>query len=132
MNLFEYATRNRLRFASTKGLLNTEDLWMLPLQSKASFDLDTVAKTVNAELKANTEDSFVATTPNPAKAELQIKLDLVKHIIAVKLAENEQARTAAARKAERDRLLDALAGKKDEELKGLTVDELQARIAALG
>ena len=46
MSIFEQASRLKLRFASVKGELTIEHLWGLPLQSKTSFDLDTVAKAV--------------------------------------------------------------------------------------
>jgi hypothetical protein len=131
MNLFEYATRNALRFSSIKGLITTEQLWDLPLQSKTNFDLDNVAKSANAELKALTDDSFVATAEKPGKEQATVKLEIVKHVIAVRLAENEVARTAAARKAEREKLLGILGDKQDEALKNLTAEEIQARLAAL-
>lgn len=132
MNIFEHATRNAFRFPSIKGLISTEDLWDLPLQSKTGFDLDSVAKAVNAELKSTAEESFVTTTPTPRSKELEIKLEIVKHVIGVKLAENEAARTAAARKVEREKLTAILAGKQEAELQGLSKEELQARIDALG
>lgn len=132
MNLFEYASRNALRFSSIRGLITTEQLWDLPLQSKTNFDLDSVAKSANAELKALTDDSFVATVEAPGKVQATAKLEIVKHIIAVRLAENETARNAAARKAEREKLLGVLADKQDEALKNLTPEQIQQRLAELG
>lgn len=131
MNLFEYATRNAIRFTSAKGALTTEQLWDLPLQSKTNFDLDNVAKAANAELKALTDDSFVATAEKPGKEQATVRLAIVKHIIAVRLAENEAARNAAARKAEREKLLGILSEKQDEALKNLDVSEIQKRLAEL-
>jgi DNA gyrase/topoisomerase IV subunit A len=132
MNLFEYATRSALRFTSSKGALTTEQLWDLPLQSKTGFDLDNVAKSANAELKALTDDSFVATVEAPGKLMATSKLEIVKHIISVRLAENEAARSAAARKAEREKLLEILGDKQDEALKSLSADEIKQRLIALG
>lgn len=132
MNIFERASQQKLRFPSVKGELTTEQLWDLPLQSKNQFDLDTVAKTVNNELKNVTEESFVATTTSPAKTILELKFEIVKHVIAVRIATNAAARYQAARKAEKDKLIGILADKQDEALKGLTPEEIQARIAALG
>lgn len=132
MNIFEQASQQKLRFPSVKGELTTEQLWDLPLQSKNQFDLDTVAKTVNNELKNVTEESFVATTTSPAKTILELKFEIVKHVIAVRIATNAAARDQAARKAEKDKLIGILADKQDEALKGLTPEEIQTRIAALG
>jgi hypothetical protein len=47
-NLFERATRLKLRFSTNKNEITVEDLWELPLQSKTGFDLDNVAKRANA------------------------------------------------------------------------------------
>lgn len=130
-NMFEYATRAKLRFPSIKGELTVEQLWDLPLQAKTAFDLDNTARAVNAELKSVTEDSFVATKPNPAKADLEIKLELVKHIISVRMAENEAARNALARKAEKEKLMGLLEKKQDAALESLSTEEIQKRLDAL-
>ena len=95
MNIFEQATRRAIRFESAKGDLSVEQLWDLPLQSRNQFDLDTVAKTVNRQLNAVTEESFVSVRENPAKETHSLKLEIVKHIISVKLQEAEEARNRA-------------------------------------
>ncbi|MES3001310.1 MAG: hypothetical protein V4787_11520 [Pseudomonadota bacterium] len=130
-NIFESATRSKLRFTSVRGQLSVEDLWDLPLTSKTGFDLDTVAKTVNATLKAQAEESFVATSTNPAKAVDEQKLEIVKHVIAMRIAENETRRSAAARKEQREKLQAVLADKLDGKMREQSVEELQAQLAAL-
>lgn len=131
-NLFEYATREQLRFSSNRGMLSVEDLWELPLTSRDGCNLDSVAKATNNALKAMAEESFVETRSNPAKAIEERKLEIVKHIIAVKLEENATKRTAAARKEQKDKLLNILAEKQEGKLRELSVEEIQAQIAALG
>ena len=37
-NIFEYATRSKLRFQSSHGVLTVEQLWEVPLRSKAGDD----------------------------------------------------------------------------------------------
>lgn len=128
MTIFEKATREKFRYPSTKGLLTTEQLWELPLTAKSSFSLDDVAKAVNAELKAIDTDSFVATETNPAKATLETKLEVVKHVIAIRIAEDQAAKAAAAKKLEKEKLLAVLGRKQDAVLENLTEAELLARI----
>lgn len=132
MNIFEQASRLGLRFPSSKGELTTEQLWSLPLTSARDLSLDNVARAVNTLLKNVTEDSFVETKTNPAKADYTLKLEIVKHIISVRQEENDQARKAAEKKALKEKLTAALADKQDASLKTLSVEELQAQIAALG
>lgn len=128
MTVFEKATREKFRYPSAKGLLTTEQLWELPLTAKSGFSLDDVAKAVNAELKAGGTESFVSTEANPAQATLAAKLEVVKHIIAVRLAEDEAAKAAAAKKLEKEKLIEILGRKQDAVLENLTEAELLARI----
>ena len=131
MNIFEQATRRAIRFESVKGDLSVEQLWDLPLQSRNQFDLDTVAKTVNRQLNAVTEESFVSVRENPAKETLSLKLEIVKHIIAVKLQEAEEARNRANKASEKEKLLRLLDEKQNEALRALTPEEIQERLKAL-
>lgn len=132
MNIFEQATRQKIRFPSIKGELTTEQLWELPLTSRTGFDLDSVAREVNRDLKETAEESFVATRANPARAQLELKLELVKHVIAVKITEAESREQAAARAQERQRLQEILNKKQDAALEGLSVEEIQKRLTELG
>lgn len=130
-DLFLQATRKKFRFPSSKGELSAEQLWDLPLTSRNGFDLDTVAKTVNTHLKAASEESFVVTSSNPAKTTLQEQLEVIKAIIAVKLDEAAKAKMRSDRAAERQRLLEILDQKEDDELKGLSREEIKKRLAEL-
>ena len=131
MNIFEQATRRAIRFESAKGDLSVEQLWDLPLRSRNQFDLDTVAKTVNRQLNAVTEESFVSVRENPAKETLSLKLEIVKHIISVKLQEAEEARNRATKASEKEKLLRLLDEKQNEALRALTPEEIQERLKAL-
>ena len=131
-NLFELASRHKLRFATRRGELSTEQLWDLPLESKTGFDLDSVARFANAELKAVTEGSFVSTSTNPKKTHLSLAMEVVLRVIAVRLEEHKANKKSMENKAERARLTEILHAKKDDALKGLSVEEIQARIDQLG
>lgn len=130
-NLFLQATREKFRFESPKGDLSVEQLWDLPLTSRTGFDLDTVAKAVNADLKASNEESFVNVNNNPAVSRLQAKLEVVKAIIEVKLAQAEATKKRVEKAAERQRLMEVLHSKKDQELQGLSVEEIERRLSQL-
>lgn len=131
MNIFEQASRKQIRFASNRGELLTEQLWSLPLQSKTQCDLDTIAKDVNKSLRDVTDDSFVSTKTNPAKPQLELKLEILKHIIAVKQAEAEASASAVARAQQRSKLLNALAEQEDNALKAMTPEQLRAQLQEL-
>jgi hypothetical protein len=130
-NLFIRASREAFRFQSVRGELTTEQLWELPLQHKSGFDLDSVAKTVNNDLKTMAEGSFVNTNKNPAIDRQEAKLEVVKYVISVKLLEAEQAKLKAEAAVKRQKLLDILGKKQDAELENLTPEQIQAQLAAL-
>lgn len=123
MSLFENATRRKYKFESAQGLITVEDLWDLDLKSKRGACLDDVAKAVNRQLKTVSEESFVD-QPTKGNTELQEKLEIVKHIIATKQAENEAARQKADRSAQKARVLEILAKKQDDKLSNLSEEEL--------
>lgn len=131
MNIFERAARTKLRFSSVVGDLSTEQLWDLPLTAKGSrVSLDNLAKAVNRELKSSEEESFVE-TPSKADSEMRLRLDILKHIIADKLARKEAADKRAEKAAEKEKLLRLLERKQEEALEELSAEELEARLAAL-
>lgn len=130
INIFEKASRTALRFASSKGELTTEQLWDLPLQSRGGFDLDTIAKAVNRNLKQADEESFVSTRSTLSLTDT-LRLDILKHIIAVKVAENAEKRDAAAKAEKKALLLDLLDKKQTESLAALSEEELRKQLKEL-
>lgn len=131
MNIFENATRNKLRFASVRGELTVEQLWDVPLRSRDEFNLNTIAKAANKALKEISEESFVETTRTAAHSRCETLLETVKYVIDVKLAEEQVAKTRAEKKQEKEKLLGILAEKQAGKLSELSEKELQKRIAAL-
>jgi hypothetical protein len=131
-NMFENAARNKTRFDTSVGSISVEDLWDLPLASgNKSATLDNVARGISRELKAETEESFVVTSTNRKKKLLESKLEIVKHIIQVKLDEAETARNRIARNEEKKKLLEILAEKETQSLASMDVDDIRKRIAEL-
>lgn len=131
-NLFELAARQKLRFPSNRGELTVEDLWEMPLQSKNGYDVDTVARGVNAKIKELSEDSFVSTAPSKALTKQRLMLDVLKHVIAVRLAEQAAREKRANNKAERQRLEALLESQQRAADAQLTPEQILAKIAALG
>lgn len=120
-NIFEYATRHKLRFQSTKGQLSAELLWDVPLRSNDGFDLNAVARAAHEAVEKVKEQNFVdGATSNPAHTRLEICLDVVKKIISTKLADEQAAKRKSDNKVEKERLLAILAEKQDGKLSALS------------
>ncbi len=126
MNIFERAARNKLRFPSDKGGLTTEQVFDLNLHA-----LDTLARTVNTELKSITEESFVEVKPDPRKRELTLQLDILKHVIAAKMAAADAAQKRADIEARRKQLTEALGAKEEAELGQKSAAQLRKELTAL-
>ena len=124
VNLFEMATRKKFRFPF-RGMISVEDLWDLSVQN-----LDIVFKALNAEVKQAKEESLL-TTKSTEEAILDAKIEIVKHIVNVKLEEAEQRTKAAEKREQKRRLQELIATKQDEALQGKSVEELQAMLSAL-
>lgn len=125
MNIFERAARAKTRFPSTKGLLSVEDLWDLSLTH-----LNTIAKTVNKALKAESEEDFI-TVKSEKNTELELQLDLVKHVIASKLAQEEINKKSAETRAKKERIEALIIEKKEKQLGEKSVEELEAQLREL-
>lgn len=127
MNVFEKASKQKLRFESNRGMLTVEDLWDLPLKHRSGLDLDTLAKGLNRQIKEQEEESFVVKASSTSTT-LKTKFDIVKHIIDVRLAEKEKAEEAAAKKAKKDKIMEVIARKEDQSLENLSVEELKSML----
>lgn len=131
-NLFITASRKKFRFASERGDLTVENLWDLPLTSKNGFNLNAVAIRVNAELKDLAEESFVETSTNPRRKDLENMLEIVKYVIAVKQDEAKAATERVAKQELKRKLREAIEAKEGEALQSASLEDLKAQLAALG
>jgi hypothetical protein len=130
--MYKFAAQNKLRFPSVRGDLTVEQLFDLPLQSKSNFDLDSVARTINNSLKEIGDESFVENNSNdPRKKILESSLELVKDVIKTKQEENSTRLNKIRKSEERKKILDVMAAKKEQQLSQASLEELEAKLAAL-
>lgn len=127
MNIFEQATRMRLRFPTAQGAITVEDLWEIPLTSKSGkTNLNDIAVGLYNKLQESTGIvSFVE--PNaPNDKQTQLAFDIAKYIIDVRVAERAAAKDAADRREKKARILEIIADKQDDALRGKSLEELTA------
>ena len=129
--MFEKASRLRVRFETSKGALNVEDLWDLPLTSTTGkANLDDLARALHQQLESQNIGSFVLTV-SPNNALEQLKFDLVLHVIKVRLAENEAARNLAVAREKKQQIMEIISRKENESLSNASLDELRAMLGSL-
>lgn len=127
MNLFEYATRNKIRFSTERGYLTVEDLWDLPLTSTRGLSLDQVGRDLRKAIRENEEESLVEVY-NPIENEMTIMFNIVKHIIDTKQQENINRKNKAEKDLKIKKLEEILARKTEDSLNELSIDDIQAEI----
>ena len=123
--MFELASRLKLSFKVANGTIKTEDLWDLKLEA-----LDVLAKSLSKEVKDASEESFIKTKTKAGK-ELELKFEIVKHIITVKLAEKEAKALAIEKAQKKEQIRELIAKKELSSLESKSLEELQKEYDAL-
>ena len=132
MNMFEQATRLKLRFAvGTRVNLTVENLWDLPLTNVKGEDLDHIAIDLQEKLSTN-EKSFVVQQSKSKETQVnQLKFDIVKYIIDVRLEEQKVANLERQRAQEISTLKELQKQAKIRDLQNLSSEEIEERIKSL-
>lgn len=131
VNIFEQASRLKLTFSTSKGVIGTSQLWDLPLTSgKGYVNLDDIARSISREIKNSEIESFVTENTETNKLEV-LRLDIVKRVIEVKLEERDAAKQARDLTARKIALKEALESKKVESLTKMTEEEIEAELKKL-
>lgn len=120
-DLFKIAAKRKYRF-NYRGLISVEDLFDLDVE-----ELDKIYKALKREQRNDAEESLLQSMTKEDKI-LNNKIEIVKTIVADKIAAKEKALRAQATKEQNQRILEIMADKKDAELKEKSLEELQAMI----
>jgi hypothetical protein len=122
MENFKTASRLKLRFQTSKGLLTTEQLWDLSIG-----DLDTLAVSLEEEHAKSGKKSFVVKSSAKDKTS-KLKFDVVLDVLNTKVEEEQAATEAKEVKEHNKKIIELIAEKQDESLKGKTVKQLEAML----
>jgi hypothetical protein len=123
-NLFEIATRNKMRFPSTKGELSVEDLWDL-----SDKDLDVVYKNLKDQEVKSSEESLLDDANVDQK--LTVAIGIVRYIFTTKRNEKLAEKERINKKLTQKKYIDALSKKQDEAIEKMSEAELRAMIDSL-
>lgn len=122
MSNFEKASKLKLRFSTNRGELSIEDLWDLSLES-----LDSIAKSTNKQLKSESEESFIGKKSN-LNSVLELKMEILKHVIEVKISEKEAKSQRAIKSAKLAQLKELANNKANEKLSDMSEEEINKMI----
>lgn len=122
--MFEIAVKNKFRF-QFNGMINSEDLFDLSVR-----DLDSIFKKLNSELKKVKEESLLEVKTQQDQ-ELEIKIEIVKYIFNIKREEEQKRLKAKELKEKKQKLMEILKGKEEQDLLGKSTEEIQRMINEL-
>jgi len=124
VNIFEVANSKKFRF-NFKGLISTEDLFDLSVK-----DLDSIFKTLNSQLKQTREESLLEVKSTEDQI-LDIKINIVKHIFNLKQEEETKRIKAKENKEKKQKLMEILANKEDQDLLNKSKEDIQKMLNEL-
>lgn len=124
INIFEYATKNKVRFPF-KGLISVEELWDLSLTN-----LDSVYKSLN-KLKKESDEESLLDVKSVKDIELDVQIEIIKYIVAYKLKEKAARELAAENRKKKQRILEIKAQRENKALENLSDEELDKMLDEL-
>ena len=119
MENFKQASRLKLKFQTTRGLLSTDQLWDLPLT-----ELDALAVSLQEKYEESGKKSFLVKRTVKDKT-TKLQFDVVLDVLQTLSEEVETAKTKAEDKAHNQKIDELIAEKLEEGLKKKSVKELQ-------
>lgn len=122
MENYKSASQQKLRYQTSKGLLNTEQLWDLNLN-----ELDALAVALVAELESSGKKSFLVKTSAKDKT-VKLKFDIVLDVLNTKSEEAQALKDAAEIKAHNSKIINLISEKQDESLRVKSVKQLEAML----
>jgi hypothetical protein len=125
MSIFEKAVRAKLRYATDRGVVMTEDLFDISLGI-----LNKMAMDLNKQVKASTEENFLDDV-SEEDSRTKLAFDVVLSVLNTKKEEAKSRKQAGAKKIEREKIMGILAKKQEDALENLSEDALLAKLKEL-
>ena len=120
MNIFEQASREKLRF-DIQGHISTEHLWdvkedmLISHEEQLTEIVESYGKSVRRKAGRKTKVQELN----------ELRLAIITSVLDTRIAEREAAADQLATKAHNQKIMDLIAAKQEEGLKGMSVEDLQ-------
>ena len=130
-NIFEKASRAKLRFPTPRGNLSVEQLWDLPLD-KGEVNLYNLAQDLLTQVtdKPAEKLSFFSKAVTVDES-AELRFEIIKYIVTARVAEAEAKQNEAIKRTQAAELDTLIAAKKAEAKQSLSLEELEAMRAKL-
>jgi len=125
MSNFKKASKEKLRFVTSKGIISVEQLWDLSMTK-----LSTIIRNLKKEMNKDNDDelSFLDDTSTPVDKTIELRYNVAKEVYMELKAERDAIKTERAVKEHNEKIMELIAKKQDEDLGSKSVDELKAML----
>ena len=117
--MYKEASKQKLRFSTTKGTLSTEQLWDLSIN-----ELNDLAVSLDTAFNESGKKSFLATKSVKDKT-AKLRFDIALDILTTKVEESDNLKTKAEDKAHNEKIMGLIQDKTEDSLKKKSVSELK-------
>lgn len=126
MEIYKKASKKKLRFNTSRGVLSVENLWDL---SKEEIRHEViVARNIARKSEGEINDSELSFLDSPVKTKEtddELRFEILKDIYLTKKAAEEKAQRRAEIKEKNKKILDLIARKQDEALEKKSISQLE-------
>lgn len=125
MSNFKEATRIKLRFNTSQGLIGVEQLWELSMAK-----LERIVRALKKQLTKDNDDdlSFLDDTSTPVDKTVELSFDIAKEVYLARKEEREAVKNAKAKKENNEKIMALIVEKEEGKLQEKSVEELKAML----
>jgi hypothetical protein len=128
MDNYKEASRLRLKFSSSVGQLNVEQLWDLKLTELTSLVKELKKQLTKSSIDNNDDELAFLEENVVVDATAQLRFDIVKDIYLTKKQEQDMLRDAKNTKEHNQKILALIAKKQESSLEEMSIAELEAKL----
>lgn len=124
--MYKKASQQKLRIATSRGMLSVEQLWDLPKEEIGQLAVALRKRIKDARgINGDSELDFLQPAEHAEETADELTFRILKDIYQTLQADEDSARRLAAKRQRNRKLLEVIARKQDQELEGKSIEELE-------
>ena len=124
--MYKKASQQKLRIATSRGMLSVEQLWDLPKEEIGQLAVALRKRIKDARgINGDSELDFLQPAEHAEETTDELTFRILKYIYQTLQANEDSARRLAAKRQRNRKLLEVIARKQDQELEGKSIEELE-------
>lgn len=124
--MYKKASQQKLRIATSRGMLSVEQLWDLPKEEIGQLAVALRKRIKDARgINGDSELDFLQPAEHAEETTDELTFSILKDIYTTKQAEEDKAHRRAAARENNRKILELIAKKQDQELECKSIEELE-------